>query len=424
MKIAVIGSGLIGVTTAYFLRRRGHEVTVIDREEGPGLETSFANGALLTPSMAEPWNAPGSWRVLLASLGRSDSAMQLRPRAIPSMAGWGLTFLRNSKAVTFERNALSNLRLAMYSLKVMGSLRQQVPIEYGRATRGALRVFRDPAALDGACAAGSQKLSEGLNFRRLSRLETVELEPALEPIANQLAGSLHCETDETGDAHRFCVALADQARQQGAEFRFGIEVTSLDLHLGRVIAAVTERERFIADRYIIAAGSYSTPLLGRIGVHLPVRPVKGYSVTFDRPPREHSLQIPVVDDHLHAVIVPLEEGIRVAGTAEFAGYDRKVNPARIRNLLGLLQRVLPQESFDPVAAKPWCGLRAMSADGVPIIGDTPVSNLLLNTANTAHGHLGWTMAAGSAQLLADLMSGDVPSIDLAPFAFLRFTAAQ
>jgi D-amino-acid dehydrogenase len=421
MKIIIIGSGLIGVTTAYFLRRRGYEVTVIDREEGPGRETSFANGALLTPSMPEPWNAPGCWRVLLASLGRKDAAMQLRMRALPALLGWGVEFLRNSKAAAFERNVLSNLRLALYSLEVMQSLRQQTHIEYGRAARGTLRVFRDRSTLDGAFAAANRLASEGLRFRRLSKEETVGLEPALEPIANQLTGALHYEADETGDAHRFCVSLAGRVREQGVDCRFCTEVTSLEMRAGRVVAAVSARERFVADKYIVAAGSYSTPLLRRVGVHVPVRPAKGYSVTFAGHQGRPSLSIPVIDDHLHAGVVPLEGAIRVVGTAEFAGYDRTVNPDRIRNLLMLLQEVLPQEQFDPATGTPWCGLRPMSVDGVPIIGPTPISNLLVNTG---HGHLGWTMAAGSAQLLADFISEQSPSIDPASFALARFTATR
>ena len=419
MKVIVIGSGLIGVTTAYFLRRRGHEVTVIDRKEGPGRETSFANGALLTPSMSDPWNAPGSWRVLLASLGRSDAAMQLRLRALPGLAGWGFTFLRNSRVATFERNALSNLRLAQYSLTLMQTLRQQTRINYGRAT-GSLRIFRDPTSLDHASALANRLSSEGLAFRRLSTAEAIELEPVLAPIANHVSGALHYAADETGDAYRFCVALADHARQQGVEFRFRTEVTSLELRSGQVMAAVSRRERFAADRYVVAAGSYSTPLLRRVGVRLPVRPVKGYSVTIERSSSENLQRIPILDDQLHAVVVPLEGGaIRIAGTAEFTGYDLALSPARIHNLLGLLKEVLPRATFDPGTARPWCGLRAMSADGVPIIGPTRISNLFVNTG---HGHLGWTLAAGSAQLLTDLICGDSPSVDAALYAPARFTA--
>jgi D-amino-acid dehydrogenase len=175
--------------------------------------------------------------------------------------------------------------------------------------------------------------------------------------------------------------------------------------------------KFVAEKYVMAAGSYSAPLLERGGVRLPVRPAKGYSVTFERRQDGATLRIPIVDDHLHAVVVPLNGTIRVAGTAEFAGYDRTMNPDRVRNLLALLQKVLPKPSFDPATAKPWCGLRAISADGVPIIGPTPIANLFVNTG---HGHLGWTMAAGSAQLLADLMCQTSTSIDAAPYDLKRF----
>ena len=415
MKVLVIGSGLIGITTAYFLRRAGHEVTVIDRAEGPGREASFANGALLTAGMAEPWNTPGSWRVLLSSLGRSDAALQLRLRTLPSLRRWGITFLRNSTPSAFERNALSNLRLALYSLQAMQSLRHESAIEYGRTARGSLKVFRDQAALDRAATAAQRLLQVGLSFQKLSRADTIKLEPALAPIADQLAGALHFESDETGDAYRFCMALAEHARKLGVEFRFRTEVSSLEMRSGQVGAVVSGKERFVADRYVVAIGSYSTPLLRRAGVLLPVQPAKGYSVTFSGQP---SLRIPIIDDDLHAAVVPLQGAIRVAGTAEFSGYDRTLNHARIRNLVGLVKTVLPQAQLDPATAKPWCALRAMSADGVPIIGPTRVSNLMVNTG---HGHLGWTMAAGSAQLLSDLISQQAPTIDPAPYRLERFS---
>ena len=417
MRVLIIGAGLIGVTSAYCLRRRGHEVTVIDRETGPGRETSFANGSLLTPSMPEPWNAPGCWRMLLASLGRSDAAMQLRLKALPGLAGWGVTFLRNSSAVRYQKNSVRNLHLALHSLKVMASIRQDTAIDYGRTARGTMRLFRDAAALDRAWTA-NLLASAGLLLRRLSREETLELEPSLTPIAAELAGAIHYPMDETGDAHRFCRGLAEHAQREGVQFRFDTEVSSIEARSGRVTAVVGAGERFEADKYLVAAASYSTPLLKRLGVDLPVQPVKGYSVTFDRPPGTDTLRIPIVDDDLHAVVVPLEGAIRAAGTAEFAGYDRTANPARIGNLLALLKRILPRVPFDPAAAKPWWGLRPMSADGVPVIGATPVSNLFVNTG---HGPLGWTMAAGSAELLSDLIDGRPPALDPAPYDLKRFS---
>lgn len=417
MKIVVIGSGLIGVTTAYFLKRRGHDVTVIERAKGPGLETSFANGGMLTPGMCEPWNAPGAWRMLLGSLGRSDAALQLHLRTLPGLIGWGMTFLRNSTAAAFERNHRRNLQLALYSLKVMESLRQQTPIEYGRAARGSLGIFRERAAFDHASDAANRLSSAGLVSRRLSPAEAVELEPALAPIADRLSGAIHYEVDEVGDAHQFCVALADRARAEGVEFCFGAEVSSLEMHAGRVMAVRSDRTRFVADRYVVAAGSYSTLLLRQAGVRLPVRPAKGYSVTFDHAHDVRPLRLPIIDHHLHAVIVPFEGAVRAAGTAEFAGYDRSINSKRIDNLLKLMRDILPQVKFDAAAAKPWCGLRPSSADGVAIIGSTPVPNLWVNSGQ---GHLGWTLAAGCAQLLTNLISGDSPAIDPAPYALARF----
>jgi len=420
MKIVVIGSGLIGIATAYFLGCRGHEVTVIDQEPGPGRGTSFANGSLLTPSMSEPWNAPGSWRVLLASLGRPDSAMQLRLRAVPSLAGWGIEFLRNSTPAIYRQNSLNNLRLARHSLAVTHSLRQEIDLDYDNAAAGSLRIFRDPAALERAVASASTLTSQGLRLRTLSRAQAVELEPGLEPIAAGLAGAIHYEDDETGNAYEFCLALAEQARRRGVTFLFGVQAAGLESRSARVTAVRSHCGRlFTADRYVVAAGSYSTPLLRSVGIRLPVRPVKGYSITIDTSGTPRGLDIPVVDDDLHAVVVPLANAIRVAGTAEFTGYDLRPNATRTHNLLGLLRAVLPRKQFDSGSAKPWCGLRAMAADGVPLVGTTRISNLLVSTG---HGHLGWTMAAGSGQLLAELICGETPSIDPAAFAPTRFAA--
>lgn len=416
MKVLVIGSGLIGLTTAYFLRQRGHEVTVLDRQPGLGLETSFANGALLTPSMSDPWNAPGCWRVLLSSLGKPDAAMQLRIKALPSLIGWGIGFLKNSRRTVFERSTSANLRLGLYSLQVMHALREQTGIQYAEA-RGSLRFFRNRDALDRAYDAAVRTLSPSLRVRRLSVTETIEVEPALTPIADRLAGAIFYEVDELGDAYKFCAALAARMRADGVEFRFGAEVTSWDMTSGKVTAAVVGNDRVSADRYVVAAGSYSAPLLSKIGIDVPVRPAKGYSITFEDSRDKPSLSIPLVDDLLHAAIVPLEGVLRIVGTAEFAGFDRTTRSDRIRNLQKLLIEVLPQANIDRASAKPWCGLRPMSMDGMPIIGPTSISNVFINTG---HGHLGWTMAAGSGRMLADLMCGDAPAIDAAPFNLARF----
>jgi len=417
MKAIVVGSGLLGLTSAFFLARRGWEVTVLDRREGPGQETSFANGALLTPSMPEPWNAPGSWRVLLRSLARSDSPLQLRPKAVPDLIGWGLKFLRNSSHARYERNTLKNLALALNSLETLRALRRHTGIEYGQSMVGSLRVFREPAALDFALRAAEHLRGSGLVSRALTRDETIAIEPALAPIASQLSGGIHYPHDETGNALGYCLNLADLARRDGVDFRFGTAVSEIDVHAHRVTAVIAEGKRLTADRYVVAAGSYTPRLLASVGIDIPVRPAKGYSITFERHAEEPALRIPVIDDDFHAVVVPIDDGIRVAGTAEFAGYDLSMPDGRIRGLFALLGHVLPRASFDRRKGRTWCGLRPMSADGVPIIGPTPVENLWINTG---HGHLGWTMAAGSARLLADLMTGRPPCVDAHAYALARF----
>ncbi|HVS78099.1 MAG TPA: D-amino acid dehydrogenase [Steroidobacteraceae bacterium] len=421
MKALIIGGGLIGVTSAYFLSRRGWEVTVLDRQDGPGQETSFANGSLLTPSMPEPWNAPGSWRVLLKSLGRSDSPLKLRLKALPHLTGWGVGFLRNSSPARFEGNTVRNLKLALHSVDVIGRLRQETGIEYGAATDGSLRVIRDPATLERALAWAEKLRAHGLTYRHLSADEIVAMEPALAPIGPRLAGGIHYPRDEIGNAYRYCVGLAEQARRGGVEFRFRTSVTGIEVRQGSVAAVLSGEERFTADRYVVAAGSYSPLLLKEAGLEVPVRPAKGYSLTFERPRLDPPLKLPICDDDFHAVVVPLENVIRVAGTAEFTGYDLALTESRIRNLVTLVRQVLPGSGLERAQARPWCGLRPMSVDGVPIIGATPIGNLWINTG---HGPLGWTMAAGSGQLLSDLLTGASPAVDPTAYALARFTGPR
>jgi D-amino-acid dehydrogenase len=298
----------------------------------------------------------------------------------------------------------------------MSSLREQLPLDYDHVAHGSLRIFRSELALQRTLVAATQLSAAGVRFRVIDRKEAVTLNPALTPIADQLAGAIHYDTDETGDAFLFCTRLADHARQLGVTFRLDTEVTALESKSGKIVAAASATERFVGDTYIICAGSYSARLLRHLGFDLPIRPAKGYSVSFDTQLRR-PLPIPIVDDELHAVIVTLGDTIRVAGTAEFAGYDTSIDRERVDNLVRLLRRVLPEDDFDMSTAKPWCGLRPMSADGVPIIGATAIPNLFVNAG---HGHLGWTMATGSARLLVDMLSGSRPEIDPAPYALARF----
>lgn len=419
MNVVVVGSGLLGVCSAYWLRELGAAVTVLDRAAGPGLETSYANGALLTPSMADPWNAPGVlWR-LLGWIGRENSPMLLRPAALPAIVGWGLRFIRESTEKRFRANTLANVHLALYSLETLRSLRARAPIDYDQGAAGTLKVMRDPRSLEAARAMAAWLRGHGVSSRELDRAATIELEPALQPVGAQLAGSIHFPGDEHGDAFRFCEALARRAAERGVEFRYRTAVEGLEIGGRRIRGVRSGAGVLAADVVVIAAGSCSPQLLRRVGLSLPVAPVKGYSITVPMPAGVSSPVVPVLDEQLHAVVVPLDGRVRVAGTAEFAGHDLSVPAARIANLLRLLERTYPEiaRRVARESVQPWTGLRPMSADGVPIVSRTPIENLFLNTG---HGHLGWTMAAGSGRALADLILGRKPDIDLTPYALDRF----
>jgi D-amino-acid dehydrogenase len=256
-----------------------------------------------------------------------------------------------------------------------------------------------------------------LGFERLSTGATVALEPALAPIADQLCGSLFYPDDESGNAHHFSVALAALGSARGIDFRFGIRVDDFEVSHRSVQAVMAGRARFAADRVVIAAGVQSPALLAKLGIRVPIRPVKGYSLTFDRPVRSSSIGVPIVDDARHAVLVPVGDTLRVAGVAEFAGFDARIRRSTIDDLARFALSMLPEARLDASTARPWCGFRPMSVDGVPIIGKTPLDNLLVNIA---HGHLGWTMAAGSADLIARLVNKTPAALDLFPFSLARF----
>ncbi len=419
MRVLIIGSGLLGVMTAYFLVREGHEVCVLDRQAGPGLETSFANGGMLTPSQANPWNEPGVlWR-LVRYLGDEDSPLLLRLSALPSMLGWGFKFLRNSSPQRYHRSLMHNARIAEYSLRVLQQLRAQLNVPYDHGTQGTMKIFREQKELD-TTAGFAERLHEyGVNFRLLDSTVAVEIEPAIAPVKDEIVGAAYYPDDEHGDAFQFCSAMSDFAQRAGAEFRFSTIVTEL-VRDGAAISSVrTTEEVLTADAYVLAAGSYSPLLAKTANLKIPVQPVKGYSVTtrlngWAQPPR-----MPVIDESLHAGVTPLGDRLRSVGTAEFAGYDTSLNARRISNLLDLLIRIFPQYEpyFERTKVQEWTGLRPMTSDGVPILGHSPLQNLYLNTG---HGHLGWSMCAGSGQAVAALISGKQPDIDLAPYNFDRF----
>ena len=426
MKIAIVGAGLAGLCAAKGLLDAGvgaGDITVFERRAGPGLETSFANGALLHPSAVQPWNSPGILRFLLANLGNEQAPVLLRPRALPSLLGWGWRFVRESSAGRHRAHTLANVKLALRSVALMQRLREQ-GIEYGAALGGSLATHRDAASFAKARDWAAWLAEHGVPSRLLSRDEAVALEPLLGPSAASLVGALQMQSDEAGDAYAFCLALAAHLAARGVSFRWGTEVGALRRvgagGAGRVGLTLADGEQPPCDAVVLAAAWWSVALAAPLGLALPIRPVKGYSITLPLPEGLPRPRMPLIDSDLHIAVVPVVgHRLRVAGTAEFCGEDRRVDPARIANLLALLCQVYPPLA-DHVARSPrqeWTGLRPMCADGKPLIGATRMPGLYLNTG---HGQLGWTTGAASGELLASLVTGHSPALDATPFAPARF----
>jgi D-amino-acid dehydrogenase len=420
MHVAIIGAGLAGLTTAYALQKRAVRVSVIDRREGPGLETSFANAALMHPSLVGPWNEPGVALDLLRWLGRDDAPMLLHLRQVPALAFWGLRFLGESSPARHKANTLKNLRLALLARSEMDALRADLDIAFCWKKTGVLSVSRSPEAFALSQAAARAVEPFGIALRVLDREQTIAQEPALTPVANAIVGSVHFSDDERGDAHQFCTALTERLTTRGVTFAFNTGVTGLAAGPGRIAAIETTAGDIEADAYVLAAGSYSTPLASPIGLRLPVRPAKGYSLTLHCPGNPHAPSMPLSDNSVHAAVTPLDDSrVRIAGTAEFAGLDTTLRRPRIDYLMSLLDRIYPRlaETVAPADITPWTGLRPMSADGVPTASPTMYANLWLNTG---HGHIGWTTCMGTARLVADMITGGAPALPLADYSLNRF----
>ncbi len=416
MKVVILGAGVIGTASAWYLSRAGHAVAVIDRQRAPALETSYANGALLTPGMADPWAAPGIAGIIWKYLGREDAPFLLRLHALPGLLGWGRQFLANSSATKWRKNTESVFALAAYSQALLETLSHDLGLQYDRNDQGNLRVYRDQVSLQAADRDAAIYRSLGFPVTRLDAAGCVTLEPALRPIAGTLAGGLHYPGDRAGDCFAFTQSLAATAEKHGARFQFDTRITGLRRKADNIQAVVTDKGEITGDCYVLACGSDSPALARPLDLTLPVYPVKGYSATlkldgWNDPPR-----LPIVNYHRKMVVIRLGERIRLAGSAEFAGFDLSPSPARGRMLLDAFQELFPNYPGG-LAVEHWCGLRPMCPDGRPIVGQTRYRNLFLNTG---HGSLGWTLACGSGKAVADLVSGHEPDLDLAPFALARF----
>lgn len=418
MKVVVLGAGVVGVTTAWWLTREGMSVTIIDRQPGPGLETSFANGGQISANHATPWAGPGTPWKALKWLGRIDAPLLFHLRMDRHLAGWLARFLANCTPARSRRNTERALRVALYSRRQMAAIRQETGIAYDQLTRGILHIFRNETDYAEALPGCELMNRLGCERRIVDADACVALEPALASARPRLVGGIFSPDDESGDAYAFTQRLARLAAGQGAEFRWSTTIASLRSERGRIEAAVTDQgEPIEADAFVLAFASWSPALLRPLGVTLPVYPAKGYSLTIPIGGRAGAPTVSLIDDEFKMVYSRLGDRLRIAGTAEFAGWDAGVTPARAQFLLRTAMALFP-DCGDAARAEAWAGLRPSTPDGVPVIGRVPgLENLILNTG---HGTLGWTMAAGSGRLVADLLAGRPPQIPLDDLGIERF----
>ena len=419
MRVLVIGGGLMGTVTAWNLLEAGHEVTLVDRQPELAAEGSYANGGILHAGHADPLNTPEVIGRMLRWIGREESPLLLRPSRVPYLLRWGMTFLRHSRAHHHARITATNTRLAVYSQSLMAGLRESAGLDYDAARLGSVKVLRSQAALERAIADARRVEPEGVRHAVLDADHLVALEPALAGIRALLAGGVHFPDDESGDACRFVRALGDALGARGAHLRLGEPVQRLDADERGVRAVVTERESLTADRYVVATGVDAPRLLRPLGLRLPIEPVKGYSATLPVDDAEDVPRVPLIDEEHQVVVTRLGNRLRVAGTAEFAGFDRAIRAHRVDIVVRQALSNFPSLAarIDPGQAEPWACLRPIVADGSPILGPSGIPGLYLNTGP---GHLGWTIAAGAGQLVADIVSEREPALDPAPYSLHRF----
>ncbi|MBR8253226.1 D-amino acid dehydrogenase [Burkholderia ambifaria] len=422
MRVVVLGSGVVGVASAYYLARAGHEVTVIDREAGPALETSFANAGQISPGYAAPWAAPGVPLKAVKWMFEKHAPLAIRLDGTRFQLQWMWQMLRNCTADRYAVNKGRMVRLAEYSRDCLQALRADTGIQYEGRTGGTLQLFRTQQQLDGAAKDIAVLQEANVPFELLSPAELKNAEPALAAVSHKLTGGLRLPGDETGDCQLFTTRLAALAESLGVKFRYNTPIDALAIAGGRIAGVQCGSETVRADAYVVALGSYSTSFISNL-MKIPVYPLKGYSITA---PIVNAAAAPVstvLDETYKIAITRFDQRIRVGGMAEIVGFDKNLRAARRETLEMCVNDLFPGGG-DTSKATFWTGLRPMTPDGTPIVGRTPVSNLFLNTG---HGTLGWTMSCGSGQLLADLISGKKPAIqadDLSVHRYLKDVAGQ
>ncbi len=414
----VIGGGVIGVATLSALCAKGVPAVLLEANDDLALETSFANGGMMTPSQPEPWNSPSAFAHLLSSLFQPNSAMRIHWRVLPGIMGWGLRFLQNSVPAAARKSAEANFVLAGYSLNCAKNLTQQYQLQYDQGCNGSLKVFSSKYEFAKSINMAQELQDLGLRFDAMDGAGAVTVEPQLQHARKQIAGAIYYPDDCMGDARKFTLALAEHAKASGGQIKLQSKVTGLIRENNRIIGVDTASGPIFGE-VVVCAGISAPDLLRPLDLPLPIKPVKGYSITVDASALSGQMpMLPVVDEARHIAITPIAKRLRVVGMAEFAGVDHELPAKRLHLLRGVFDTIYPHLSshLDWQAASPWTGLRPMNCDGVPIIGRSPVNGLWLNCG---HGHLGWTMAAGSAALLADMIIGARPAIDCSAYAYNR-----
>jgi D-amino-acid dehydrogenase len=420
MKVIVLGAGLLGVTSAYFLRQQGHEVTVVDRQATPAAETSFANGGQISVSHAEPWANPSAPLKVLKWLGQEDAPLLFRIRADLRQWMWGLQFLRECTPARTRHNIEQIVRLGTYSRDTLQQLRVERGIQYDQRTQGILHFYTNEKEFEGAEAPAQQMRDLGCDRRVISADEAVRIEPALAHIRPQLAGATYTAEDESGDANQFARELVKRCEEDGVQFLMSHTVTALREVAGAIdhVEATDSEGRFQrlrADAYVLAMGSLSPIIAKPLGIELPIYPAKGYSVTMPVKDARMAHQVSLTDDEYKLVFSRLGDRLRIAGTAELNGYDRDLNRVRCEAIVRRVEELFPGAG-DTERAQFWTGLRPATPSNVPLIGRSKVKNLFLNTG---HGTLGWTHACGSGKSIARIVSGLQPEVN---FAFTGLSA--
>ncbi|MGV1757136.1 D-amino acid dehydrogenase [Rhizobium sp. P44RR-XXIV] len=415
MKVVVLGAGIIGVTSAYQLAKAGHEVTVIDRQQGPALETSFANAGEVSFGYCSPWAAPGIPMKAIKWLFMHHAPLILRPKVDAAMLSWLVKMLSNCTSERYAINKSRMLRLADYSRISLAQVREETGIAYDERMQGTLQLFRTHHQLDASAKDVKALAADGIPYEVLDPDGCIRVEPALRHVREKIVGGLLTPKDETGDCFKFTNALAAKAIELGVQFQYGTTIKGLDVQGGQARGVLTDRGRVDADAVVVALGSYSPLLLKPLGIRLSVYPVKGYSLTIPITDASRAPESTVMDETYKIAITRLGDRIRVGGMAEISGYTNDLGLPRRQTLEHSVTDLFP--GGDVAKASFWSGLRPMTPDGTPVIGPTKVKGLFLNTG---HGTLGWTMSSGSARVISDLVSGRKPDIDATDLAISRY----